>query len=169
MRTSSVLALGLIAAGLAAVPSTGHAAGYSQFSGKGCGYTIDAPAGWRVSRSATSDSFLERQSATKYSAVVVLCTSGASNVTARGLTSAEYASYQKTGWTLSKVKYSNGLGIFTGHKALTAGSAKYTAVIEVTAGTQHKKGWAFLYSADATSFQKNLSIYIHMLSSFKSR
>lgn len=169
MRTPRLFALSLIAAGFAAIPSTTHAASYTQYAGKGCGYTIDAPAGWKVSAAATSDSFLNRQSATKYAAVVVLCTKTSSAVTSKGLTSAEYTSYQKTGWTLSKVTYSHGLGIFTAHRSLTAGSAKYTAVIEVTAGVNHKKGWAFLYSADGTSFHQNLSIYVHMLGSFKAK
>lgn len=166
MRMPRLIALGLLAGSLAAIPGVGHAAGNKHFTSKACAYSLQYPSGWRASQSGTTATFTNRSSATKYAAVAIVCTR--TGVTATALEASEQRTYRKSGWTVGKAVHVRGFYIWTGHKAFR-GSTPYTADIELTIGAHHNRGYAFLYSADSHSFQGSLSIYSHILDSIKTK
>jgi hypothetical protein len=146
-----------------------HAAGYKRFSSSVCGYSIDYPTSWSVKHSSNEDTFGRQKSASDYAGVVVACTHPSQRPTTHSLTVAEMKAFRAQGYVLSKATYSGGLGIFSGHKAITAAGQSFQALVEVSSAASGAKGFVFAFAADLRSFKADLPIYLHMLKSWRAR
>lgn len=168
MRGYPFACLGALALSLGVGVAGAHAASYKRFSSSSCRYSIEYPSGWKLQRGTNSETFSTQRSSSSYAAVVVACTHSRQRPTTQGLTVAQMKEFRSRGYILSKVSYTGGLGIFTGRKPTTAGGKTFQALIEISSTVSRNRGFVFAFAADLASFQADLKLYIHMLSSWRS-
>jgi len=144
-----------------------RAAHYRHFTSRVCPYSISYPTGWRQhsTRHPREDSFLDGRSPT--AGVSVACPAAATGMTTRIAAGAFGASFQKEGFVLSRPRFEGGAAILTGHAARVAyNHHTFAALLELSIAVHGGKAWVLSFIADVKSFQRDLPVYIQMVSSF---
>ncbi len=162
MKSFRLLSLGLLAAALAALPSTTQAASYRHYVSNALHFSIDYPTTWTADYSSSQRYVSFNQSK---STALTINYHPAAGLTIKLFTNALITEYHKLRFHVGAPKYSGDAAAFTGTGTL----AGYNVEVKIATLIDSHGAFSLTVAAPPAQFTKLTPIFKHMVNSFNTR